>query len=122
MPRISFHQAVVIYLTKKRNFILLSFLGIWELRHIIDSYLLLLYMCIIRNYFPLDWTLRILDMLQKHVFACFARAQLCISSFACKPLCRRSTLIAKGNSCINFKFCITIIMLYLSEIRGIFKL
>ena len=39
-------------LNKKRNltvFIFLPFLGIWEVRHIIDSYLLLLYMCIIRT-------------------------------------------------------------------------
>ena len=48
-------------------------------------------------------------MLQKHVFAQFARAQLCISSFAWKPLCRISTLLAEVNSCINFNFCSTII-------------
>ena len=55
-------------------------------------------------------------------FAFFARAQLCISSFACKLLYRHSTLIAEVNSCINFIFCITIIMLYLSKIRGNLKL
>ena len=112
-------------LNKKRNltdFIFLSFLGIWQVRHIIHRYLLLLYMCIIRTYFPLDWAFKILYMLQKHVFACFARAQLCISSFACKLLCRHSTLIVKVNSCINFNFCITIIMLHLSKIRGLLKL
>ena len=43
-------------------------------------------------------------MLQKHVFAFFARVQLCISSFACKLLCRHSSLIAEVNSCINFIF------------------
>ena len=32
------------------------------------------------------------------------------------------TLIAKVNSCINFNFYITIIMLYLSKIKGILKL
>ena len=53
-------------------------------------------------------------MLQKHVFAFSARAQLHIGSFAC----RHSTLIAEVNSCINFNFYITIIMVYLSKIRG----
>ena len=91
-------------------------------RHIIDSYLLFLYMCNIRTCFPLDWAFKILFMLQKHVLACFAREQLCISSFASKLLCRHTTLIAKVNSCINFNFCILIIMLYLSKIRGILKL
>ena len=51
-----------------------------------------------------------------NVFAC---AQLCISSFACKLLCRHSTLIAEVNSCINFIFCITITLLYLNKFRGI---
>ena len=49
------------------------------------------------------------------LIAFFARVQLCISSFACKLLCRLFTLIAEVNSCINFIFCITIIMLYLSK-------
>ena len=39
-------------------------------------------------------------MLQKHGFAFFAHPQLCFSSFACKLLCRQSTLIAELNSCI----------------------
>ena len=34
---------------------------------------------------------------KKHVFACFAHAQLCISSFACKLLCTSSTLTAEVN-------------------------
>ena len=50
------------------------------------------------------------------------RKWTCISSFACKLLCRHSALIAKENYCINFNFCITIIMLYLSKIRGILKM
>ena len=49
--------------------------------------------------------------------AFFARAQLCISSFACKLLYMHSTLKAKVNSCLHFIFCITTIMLNLSEIR-----
>ena len=112
-------------LNKKRNltvFIFLSFLGVWETRHIIDRYLLLLYMCAIRTNFSLDWAFKLLYMLQKHVFAFFERAQLCISSSACKLLCRHSTLTAEVNSCINFNFCMTIIMLYLSKIRGNLKL
>ena len=36
-------------------------------------------------------------MLQKHVFAFFACAQLCISNFAGKLLCSDSTLIAEVN-------------------------
>ena len=68
---------------KKRNwtlFIFLSFLWFWEIRYIINRYSLLLYMCIIRTYFPLDWAFNSLYMLQKHVFACFAPSQLCNSS------------------------------------------
>ena len=100
-----------LYLTKNETWqflFFLPFLGIWEVWHIIDSYLLLLYMCIICTYFhstelsnPLYVT--------KTDFACFARAQLYISAFACKVLCWHSTLISKINSCINFNFCITII-------------
>ena len=56
-------------------------------------------------------------MRQKHVFACFTRAQLCISSFACKLLCRHSTVIAKVNSSINFDFGSSIITLYFSKIK-----
>ena len=55
-------------------------------------------------------------------FCIFARAQLRISSFASKLLCRHSILIAEVNSCINFNFCITIIIDYLSKIRGYLKL
>ena len=58
----------------------------------------------------------------KICFCIFACAQLHISSFACKLLSRHSTLIAKVHSCILFHFCIIIIMLYLSKIRGILKL
>ena len=61
-------------------------------------------------------------MLRKHVFAFFACAQLCTNTFACKLLCRHSTLIEEVNSCINLNFCITFIMLYLPKIRGILKL
>ena len=53
---------------------------------------------------------------------CFARAQLCGGSFACKLLCIHSTLITKVNSCINLNYCITTIMFYLSKIRGILTL
>ena len=117
----------IIYLTKKETwrFLFLRHFLVFEksdISHIsfIIIILLLLYMCIIRTCFPLDRAF--LSMQQKHVFACFALSQLCISSFACKLLCRQSTLIAKVNSCINCNFCITIIMLHLSKIRGIFKL
>ena len=72
-------------------------------------------MCVIRTYFPLDLAFKLLYMLKKHVFAFFARSHLCVSSFARKLLCRHSTSIAEVNSCINFNFCITIIMLYLSK-------
>ena len=52
----------------------------------------------------------------KTCFCIFARVNLRISSFAYKLLCRHFTLIAEVNSCINFIFCITIIMLYCSKI------
>ena len=118
-------KSIKIYFQKKKKlcffFIFLSFLGFSAIQNIIDLYLLLLYMWIIRTYFPLDWVFKIIYILKKHVYAYFAHVQLCISSFACKLICRHSTLIAKVNSCINFNFCITIIMLYLSKIRGILK-
>ena len=112
---------VLLYLTRKETdgFYFLSFLGFWETRHIINRCLLLLYMCIIHIYFPFDWAFKILYMIQKHVFA---RAKLCISSFACKLLCRHFTLIAKMNSCTNFNVRSSIIMIYSSKIRGILQL
>ena len=118
----------IIYLTKKKPegfyFSVIS----WYLRSpTYHTYLLLLlYYCSVYVHHTHLFSTRLSFQNPLHAtktcFACFALSQLCISSFACKLLCRQSTLIAKVNSCINCKFCITIIILHLSKIRGILKL
>ena len=112
------------YLTKekKKRSLTVLFFCILRIPTYYRSIFIALYMCILWTYFPLGWAFKLLYMLQKHVFAWFARAQLCINSFACKLLCRHSTLIAKVNSCINFNFCIATKMLFLYKIIGILKL
>lgn len=42
-----------------------------------------------------------------HVYLCFAHPQLCIGNFVSRLLRRHPSLIAKVNSCISYRFCIT---------------
>ena len=58
-------------------------------------------MCI---YFLHDLSCKNPYMLDSHVFARFAHAQVYISDFAGKLICRCCTIIVKENSQINFQF------------------
>ena len=58
-------------------------------------------------------------MLKNHVFAYFARVQMCFSSFERKLVCVHSS---KSKFLLNFNFCIAVIMLYLYKIKEILNL
>ena len=104
-------------LNKKRNLTFFSFSVIsWFLRN--PTYLRSIFIVLVYvHYMHLFFTrLSFQNSLYATVNACFARAQLCISSFAC-------SFIDSRNKCLhNFNFCISIIMLYLSKIRRKLKL
>ena len=109
---------IFLYLTKKETWQFLFFCHFFGFE-ISNIWINIYCFCICASN---TWTFKILYMLQKHVFACFACVQSCIGSFACKLIFRHSTLIAEVNSSICFNFCITITMLYLNTIRGILTL
>ena len=76
--------------------------------------ILLLNICIMCIYFPLDWPCKIFCVLHLHVLRVLHVRSCAIISLLANCYVD-STMMAKVNSCIHFNFCINDIILFLSE-------